>query len=215
MNSVTRLWIVLALNLALVGGLVAVGLAAHSLAVLAEGADYLADGAAVGGSLLALWLAGRPPTAARPLGYSRAPAVAALVNSGWILVLSLLVAAGSLDRLVRGARPVHGLPVLVASGVGALVMVGAALVLRGDLDDDADAGAKNREHVELNMRAVLLDTVADAAAAGAVAVTGAVMLAAGGLYWLDPAVALVVAAVVAYHAVALLGRVRRALHSPP
>jgi len=51
---------------------VVVGLAAHSLAVLAAGLDYLADAAAIGVSLLAIWLAGRPPTAARPNGYPKA-----------------------------------------------------------------------------------------------------------------------------------------------
>lgn len=54
----TRLWVVFGLNLVLVGVLVAVGLEAHSLGVVAEGADYLAD-AAIGVSLLAIWLSGR------------------------------------------------------------------------------------------------------------------------------------------------------------
>jgi len=64
LSRTRRLVIVLALNLALVTALVIVGLAAHSLAVLAAGADYLADAAAIGVSLLAIWLAARPPTAA-------------------------------------------------------------------------------------------------------------------------------------------------------
>ena len=42
-----RLTLVLLLNLGLVAGLVIVGLAAHSLAVLAAGADYLADATAI------------------------------------------------------------------------------------------------------------------------------------------------------------------------
>lgn len=41
MSRAQRLTVVLALNLTLVTGLVAVGAAAHSLAVLAEGGDYL------------------------------------------------------------------------------------------------------------------------------------------------------------------------------
>jgi Co/Zn/Cd efflux system component len=43
-----RLAAVLLLNLGLVTALVITGLAAHSLAVLAAGADYLADAAAAG-----------------------------------------------------------------------------------------------------------------------------------------------------------------------
>ena len=41
--------VVLGLNLALVGALVAVGITAHSLGVFAEGGDYLGDAAAIGG----------------------------------------------------------------------------------------------------------------------------------------------------------------------
>ena len=78
----TRLRVVLALNLVLVAGLVAVGSSAHSLGVLAEGADYLADAAAIGVSLLAIWLSQKPPTARRPNGYPKATALAALVNGG-------------------------------------------------------------------------------------------------------------------------------------
>ena len=50
----TRLAVVLVLNLLLIAGLVVVGLRAHSLGVLAAGADYLADAAAIGVSLFAM-----------------------------------------------------------------------------------------------------------------------------------------------------------------
>jgi len=58
------LGVVLVLNAALVAALVAVGVSAHSVAVLAEGLDYLADAAAIGMTLLAMrveaefWLKG-------------------------------------------------------------------------------------------------------------------------------------------------------------
>lgn len=197
-SRTTRLWVVLAANLLLVGALVAVGMAAHSLAVWAEGADYLADAAAIAVSLLAIRLDRRPG------GRGRATRYAAGVNAGWMLVLSLLVAAGAVGRLTAGAHRVHGLPVLVASGIAAAVMLAGALLLGGDIDDDDEGGA-------LNVRAVLLDTAADAAAAGGVALTGAVISIAGGLYWLDPAVALAVSAVVGYHAFRLLCRIWVAL----
>jgi Co/Zn/Cd efflux system component len=58
MSRVKRLTVVLLLNLSLITALVIVGLAAHSLAVLAAGADYLADASAIGVSLLAIWARG-------------------------------------------------------------------------------------------------------------------------------------------------------------
>ena len=202
MSRAARLWAVLIANLALVGALIAVGLSAHSLGVWAEGVDYLADAAAIGVSLLAIALTRRPPTHKRPRGYPRATRNAALVNAGWLLVLSVLVAAAAAERLSTGLPQVHGLPVLVVSGVAAVVMLGGALLLGGDIDDDDDDDEGN-----LNMRAVLLDTAADAAAAAGVAVTGGIIYAIHGLYWLDPTVAVAIAVVVGYHATRLLVRI--------
>jgi cobalt-zinc-cadmium efflux system protein len=196
MSRAQRLAAVLALNLALVGGLMAAGLAAHSLAVLAAAADYLADAGAIGVSLLAIWLAGQPSTPARPFGYPDATKVAALVNAGWLLLLNIVIAGAAVERLVTGSRRVEGLPVLIASGIAAVVMLVGALVLSGD-DDGED----------LNVKAVLLDTAADAAAAAGVAVSGGIILGVGGWYWLDPAVALGVALVVGYHAQKLVREV--------
>jgi Co/Zn/Cd efflux system component len=44
-----------------------------------------------------------------------------------------------------------------------------------------------------------------------VAVSGAIILAVNGAYWLDPAVALVIALVIAYRAIKLIGQVLVAL----
>jgi cation diffusion facilitator family transporter len=202
-----RLTVVLLLNVLLITALVIVGLAAHSLAVLAAGADYLADAGAIGVSLLAIWLAGRPPSRARPGGFPNATNIAALVNAGWLLVLNILIVAAAIQRLAAGTRRVEGLPVLIVSGIAAAVMLAGALILRGDPDDDGNGGE------DLNVNAVLLDTAADAAAAASVAVSGAVILGAGGWYWLDPAVALLIAVIIGYHAQKLVRKVVAALRS--
>ena len=217
MSRKQRLRVVLVLNLVLVAGLVTVGVTAHSLAVFAEGTDYLLDAAGVGVALLAIRQSSRPPSHERPRGYPHATSVAALVNCGWLLALELLVAAAALGRLVAGTSPVRGLQVLVVSGVAAVVMTAGALVLRGDTKEghDEDQAAER----DLSVAAVLLDTVADAAAAAGVAAAGAIILATGGWYWLDPAVALAIAVVVAYHAFVLirkvLGRLRGRLDTAP
>ena len=198
MSRVQRLVIVLALNLALVASLVIVGVTAHSLAVLAAGGDYLLDAAGVGVALLAIYVSARP---GRTDGRISPTSVAALVNAGWLLLLEVLVAGAAIGRLITGTPEVHGLPVLIVSAVAAAAMTGGALILRGD-DGDDEAGDR-----DASVAAVLLDTVADAAAAAGVAVTGAIILATGGWYWLDPAVALVIAVIVAYHALALIRQV--------
>ena len=204
MSRTQRLIVVLVLNLGLVAALVIVGITAHSLAVLAEGGDYLLDAAGVAVALLAIRLSARPASRARP-----APTdVAALVNCGWLLALEMLIIGAAAERLLTRTPQVHGLPVLIVSGVAALTMTVGALVLQADPDDGDDADGR-----DLSVAAVLLDTVADAAAAAGVAVTGGIILATGGWYWLDPAVALVIAVVIAFHALALLRKVLVRLRS--
>lgn len=205
MSRAQRLIVVLALNLALVAALLIVGVTAHSLGVLAEGGDYLLDAGGAGVALVALVLSRRPATARRPSGYPNATSVAALANAGWLLLLEVAVAAAALVRLASGAPEVHGLPVLVISGIAAITMTAGALILRGDTPDDAEG--------DLSIKAVLLDTAADAAAAAGVAAMGGIIFVTGGWYWLDPAVALVIAVVVGYHALALVLKVLRRLRS--
>ena len=199
MSKAARLGLVLLLNLLLVAALVIVGLTAHSLGVLAAGVDYLADAAAIGVSLLAIWLT-RQPLRQHPRRWANPTHIAALINAGWLLALNAGVVVTAIRRLVSGTPEVHGLPVLIVSATAAVVMLIGAIILSGDLDDD-DGGE------DLNVKAVLIDTAADAAAAGGVAVTGAVILATRGSSWLDPAVALAIAVVIGYHAVVLIWRV--------
>lgn len=102
------------------------------------------------------------------------------------------------------------MPVLIVSGIAALLMLAGALLLGGDVDDD---GEDSDEGAELSVRAVLLDT-ADAATAAGVAATGAVIFQRR-LYWLDPTVALVIAVVIGLHAIRLLRRIQCPLRSMP
>ena len=67
---------------------------------------------------------------------------------------------------------------------------------------------------KLNVKAVLLDTAADAGATAGVAVTGAIIFVTGHWNWLDPAVALVIAVVVGYHAGGLIWHVLGAFGTP-
>lgn len=188
MTRETRLLLVLAINLAMIVGLVTVGVLSHSLGVLASATDYVGDAAGVGLSLAALRLSRRER-------YPRATSFAALFNASFLLMITTGVGIEAVRRLVTGTPHIHGLPVMVISVVAAIAMIGGALIL-GDIDPD-----------DFNMRSVMLDTVADAAAAAGVAISGAVILVTGGLFWLDSAVALIIAFVIGYHAIGLLREV--------
>jgi cation diffusion facilitator family transporter len=180
-----RLGIVLGLNVALIAALVAVGLIAHSVSVIAAAGDTAADSVALILGLIAVTVRDRSSHPRRSLAIP----VVALINGSALLVVAVLIMAESLRRLIRGVPEVHGLPVLIVSAVTMAVLLIGAWVL--------GASAANED---LHMRSVLLDTLADAAAAGAVAIAGAVIAVTGRFYWLDPALAVLIAVVVAFPA---------------
>jgi cobalt-zinc-cadmium efflux system protein len=164
-----RLRIVLGLNALLLSGTMLAWALSGSVLVLMAGADYLADTVALVLSLVAI------NVRARRGGGTRA----------------------SLRRLAVGAADFSPVPVIVATGIGAVVMAAAALVI-------------GRDHAhDLHIRSVLLDTVADAASSAAAFVVGLIVLVTGRLAWLDPAVAALVAVGVGISAARLLRDVRR------
>lgn len=187
MTQTKRLVVVLGLNIAMVAGLVIVGLSSHSLGVLAAGSDYIADSTAIGLGLIAIYVRDRSK------GRSKATTIVAAINATFLLVVTAIVSVEALRRLLSHSPEIHGLSVLIVSAIATVVMVIGALVLASD-DQEND----------LHMRSVILDTVSDSISAGAVAATGAIIFFAKGLYWLDSAVALVIGLVVAYQAIKLL-----------
>lgn len=188
MSQSRRLGIVLGLNVSLIAALLIVGLAAHSVGVVAAAGDTAADSVALVLGLIAVTVRDRTAYAWRSLAIP----VVALINGGALLAVAVLIAAESIGRLARGAPEVHGLPVLIVSTVTMAVLLAGAWVLGASAADE-----------DLHMRSVLLDTLADAAAAAAVAVAGAVIALTGRFFWLDSVLALAISAVVAVPAGAL------------
>jgi cobalt-zinc-cadmium efflux system protein len=188
-----RLSILLALNVAMIASLLIVGFASHSLGVLAAGGDYVADSTAIGLGILSVTIRDRVGE------HSKVPTAVAALNASALLVVSVIVFIEGARRLTEGTPSVHGLPVLIVSAVATAVMVAGVLVLT------TGSGAE-----DLHMRSVLLDTVSDALASAAVAVSGLVIYVTGRFYWLDSALSVVIAIVIAVGAGRLLHSVVRA-----
>lgn len=191
-----RLAVLLALNAGMIVALVVVGITAHSLGVLAAAGDYVADSTAIALGILAVQIRGRVGE------HSKASTVVAGVNGIALLVVSVVVLVEGVRRLVSGTPEIQGLPVLVVSAVTAAVMVTGVFVL------GTDAGEE-----DLHMRSVLLDTISDALASAAVAVSGLVIFLTGSLDWLDSALSVLIAAVVSVGALRLLRDVVRTLRT--
>ncbi|XHM10223.1 cation diffusion facilitator family transporter [Leifsonia sp. T36S-04] len=192
-----RILIVLGLNVALIVGLVTAGLLAHSVSVLAAAGDTVADCFALVLGLVAIALRDRDPDhphAQRPI------AIAALVNATLLLAVTVTVTIEAISRLREGSPPVEGLPMVIVSVITMAVMLAGAFVL-----------GRSAAGEDLHMRSVLIDALADAAAAAAIAVAGAIILATNALYWLDPVLALGVSVLIAIAAIQLIVKAIAAL----
>jgi len=166
------------------------GFATDSLALLSDALHNFGDVLGLGLAWGAAVLAKRPPTERHTYGWRRATLLSPLANA-----LLLVAFAGALSwEAVRrlGAPPqIPGLPVMVVAAVGIAVNLGAAWLMRGGHAHD------------LNRRGAYLHLLADAAVSLAAVLAGAGMLLLG-WQWLDPAIALLVGAVVAIGAFGLL-----------
>jgi cobalt-zinc-cadmium efflux system protein len=172
----------LAAALALIGGFIVVeavaGVLSGSLALFADAGHMLVDAGALAGSLWAISLAARPPSARFSYGLARAEILAAGVNGVTLLVMAALIA---FEAIVRLRRPpaVHGLTVVVVASVGAAVNLAATYVL-----SHADRSSLN---IEGAFRHVLTDLYAFVAT-----VTAGVVLLASGYRRADAIASLVV-----------------------
>lgn len=173
----------IALNLAFVILEAAMGFIAGSLALVADAGHNLSD---VLGLVLAwggAWLGRRAPTARRTYGYRRATILASLANAVILLIVSGGIAWEAARRFAA-PQPVAETTVLWVAAVGIAVNTATALLFMS-----------GRKH-DLNLRGAYLHMAADAAVSAGV-VVAALLIMATGWTWLDPAVGLLVVAVIA------------------
>jgi cobalt-zinc-cadmium efflux system protein len=170
------------LNLLFVVVEVIYGLAADSLALIADAGHNLSD---VLGLVLA-WgaavMARGDRTESRTFGLKKATVVAAVLNG----VLLLGAVGGIVWEAIRrfgSPAPAAGTTIMVVAGIGILVNTATMLLfMRGRHDD-------------LNVRGAFLHMAADAAVSLGVVFAGlAIMLT--GLAWIDPVISLVIAGVI-------------------
>jgi cobalt-zinc-cadmium efflux system protein len=178
------------------------GVAAHSLALLADAAHNLGDVLSLVLAWAALWLARRQPSTRFTYGLRGSSILAALLNAIVLLLVTGGLAWEAVRRLAQ-PEPVQGGLVIAVSLAGVLVNGGTAwLFVRGAQKD-------------LNLRGAYLHMVADAAVSLAVAVGGAVVLLTG-WYLLDPLLTLAVSVFIVWGTWDLLKQsLRLALQAVP
>lgn len=162
------------------------GLAANSLALLADAGHMFSDAAALGLSLVAVMLAQRPATTHRTYGFHRAEILAALANGAALVALSVLIAREAWERLAEPPEVQGGLMLAVACG-GLAINFANLMILSGGRESN------------LNIRGAWLHVMADTlGSVGAISAGAAIYFF--GWRWADPAASFVIAALVLYSA---------------
>jgi cobalt-zinc-cadmium efflux system protein len=161
-----------------------------SLALLADAGHMLADAAALGLALVAVWFGSRPATPNKTFGYYRLEILAAWVNGVALVIIALLIAY---EAYGRWAQPpvVKSTPMLLVASGGLLINLVCAWLLHGEHRHD------------LNMRGAWLHIIGDAVGSVGALIAGALM-SLYGWYVADPLVSVVIGGLIVWSSWSLI-----------
>jgi len=162
----TRLATVFAITLAVFAVELAGGIAANSLALLADAGHMFTDVAGIGLTLGAIWFAGRPATEGRTYGFVRVEILAAVVNAVFLFGIAAFVLYEAWQRLSEPPEIQTGLMLGVAL-VG-LAANGLSLFILRDAQRDS-----------LSIRGAYIEVLGDLAGSAAVIVAAIAIVATG------------------------------------
>jgi cobalt-zinc-cadmium efflux system protein len=180
----------IALNILFASAEAAAGLAYGSMALLADAGHNFSDVLGLAVAWVGAGLSKRPPTRRFTWGYRGASILASLINA-----LLLLVALGAivLEAATRFSDPppAPGRTMIVVAAIGVVINFATALlfVQRGKRD--------------INIHGAYLHMAADAGVSLGVVLAGILILVTGA-GWIDPAITLVIAAIIFWNTWGLL-----------
>jgi len=170
------------------------GMAFGSLALVSDAGHMFSDALALALAWFAAWVSARPAGSRHSYGLARAEVIAAFVNGLALLLVVVLIAVESIDRLLRPGD-VDGLGVMIVAFIGLVLNLAVVLIL-------------SRGERSLNLRAAMLHVTSDVVGSVAALAAGAIVYYTG---WqpIDPILSLVIALLILASTIHLL---REALH---
>jgi cobalt-zinc-cadmium efflux system protein len=165
------------------------GLRAHSLALLSEAGHNVSDFLALLLSFAAVYFQTRPADHSKTFGYQRAGVMAAFINAGTLIVISLWIAFEAVHRL---SSPVAVQPrLMIYVAVAGVLMNGVIAALLWGVARD------------VNLRSSFLHMAGDTLSTAAVIAGGAGILFTG-QNWIDPVLSLFIAAFILWSSVGIV-----------
>jgi cobalt-zinc-cadmium efflux system protein len=180
----------IALNLGFVATETVFGFIANSMALLADAGHNLSDVLGLVVAWAGAIMARRASSPRFTYGFKKAPILAALANSLFLLIAVGAIGAEAIRRLFHPSTT-EGDTVIIVAAIGIVINGLTALLF-----------ARGREH-DINIRGAYLHMAADAAVSAAVVFAGLVIVWTS-QRWVDPVMSLAVAAVILWSSVGLL-----------
>jgi cobalt-zinc-cadmium efflux system protein len=158
------------------------GILSNSVALLADAGHMLTDVGALALSLFVAWFTKQPSTPQKSFGYLRWEILAAFLNGGALILISVAIIVESLMRL-RTPQPIEGGLMLAIAVAGLTVNVIAAFILHGS------------SQLNMNVRGAYLHVLSDLLGSVGVVVAALIIHFTG---WLsaDPIASLVTTALI-------------------
>jgi len=189
-SSVRRLGVSLGLTATVMVAEAVGGAVSGSLSLLSDAGHMLTDAGALGLALVAAFLATRPADDKRTFGYRRAEVLAAQINVGALVVLSVWIAWEAIERLGTQGRSIDLRLMAVIAAIG----LAANLAILWFLHE---------EH-GLNARSAFLHVLSDTVSSVAILAGAGAMAMRPDLWWIDPVLSLAISALILWGAVRLI-----------
>ena len=180
----------IALNLGFVAVETVYGFLANSMSLLADAGHNLSDVLGLVVAWAGAMMAKRARSPRFTYGLKKAPILAALANSLFLLIAVGAIGAEAIRRLFYPSTT-HGQTVMIVAAIGIAINGATALLF-----------ARGREH-DINIRGAYLHMAADAAVSAAVVFAGLVIVWTG-QRWVDPVMSIAVAVIILWSSIGLL-----------
>ncbi len=187
-----RLAIVILLNFTITAAEIVGGLISGSLSLISDALHNFSDGIAVIIAWIAIRLDARPRTDRHTFGLKRAQVVAAVINAGALVAISVFLFVEAWDRFID-PHPVEGMVMTGVAVVGLVANVlGTWLLHRGSKQN-------------MNLKAAYLHLFSDAISSVGV-ILGGLAIAFFDITWLDPLLTILIGLYVLKESLQILWR---------
>ena len=166
------------------------GIFSNSLALIADAGHNLGDVIALMLAWGATFLAQRKPTRLMTYGLRRGTILAALISALMLLMTMAIVAWEAIGRFTVPSE-VNSKTIIIVAAIGVFINTVTALLFLTN---------KNKD---LNIKAAFIHMAADAGVSVGVVITG-ILIMYTGIFWLDPAISLLIVVVIVFSTWGLL-----------